>query len=120
MGPTTQFDAPTWMREGFEEGPAQALWLRLPELLQKIVLDEIALGNTIETILENRERDIVVLHLSKGPLLDRENDKRIQIHTVHSYGNYCYDGTKATYECLKTGCFLAFDDPGYEWEDVGL
>ena len=120
MGSTTQFDAPTWMREGFEEDPAQALWLRLPELLQKIVLNEIALGNTIESILENRERDIVVLHLAKGPLLDQENDERIRVHTVHSYGNYCYDGTKATYECLKTGCFLSFDDPEYEWEDVGL
>ena len=84
MGSTTQFDAPAWTGEGFEEGPAQDLWLRLPELLQKIVLDEIALGNTIESILENRERNIVVLSLSKGPLLDRESDEQIRVYTVHS------------------------------------
>lgn len=116
MGSTTAFDAPTWTGEGFEEGPAQDLWLRLSELLQKIVLDEIALGNTIESILENRERNIVVLSLSKGPLLDRESDEKIRVYTVHSYGNYCYDGTKATYEYIKTGCFLAFEDPEYKYD----
>lgn len=119
-GSTTQFDSPTWTGEGFEEGPAQDLWLRLPDLLQKIVFEEIALGNTIESILENRERNIVLLSLSKGPLHDRKSDENIRVYTVHSYGNYCYDGTKSTYECIKTGCFLAFDDPEYEWEDFGL
>ncbi len=114
MGPTIQLDAPTWMGEGFEEGPAQALWLRLPEVLQKIVLDEIALGNTIESILENRERNIVLLSLAKGPLRGRESDDQILVHTTHRGGNYCYDGTKATYECVKTGYFLAFEDPEYE------
>ena len=114
MGSTTQYDAPTWTGEGFEEGAAQNLWLRLPELLQKIVLAEIALGNTTDSILENRERKIVVLSLAKGPLLHRKSDDQILVHLTHRGGNYCYDGTKSTYECLISGCFLAFDDPEYK------
>lgn len=48
-----------------------------------------------------------------GPLIDRKSNNAVKVHTRHEYGNYCYDGTKATYEDIKAGCFLAFKDPGY-------
>lgn len=114
LGTTTQYDSLAWTGDGFAEELPQALWQRLPESLKKIALEEIHLGNAPESILENRERDIVVLSLKTGPLIERMSDDVINVHTRHEYGNYCYDGTKATYEDNQTGCFIAFEDPNYE------
>lgn len=96
LGTTTQYDSPTWNGNGFAEEIPQALWNRLPESLRKIALEEIHLGNAPEFILENRERDIVLLALKTGPLIDRKSNNVVKVHTRHEYGNYCYDGTKAT------------------------
>jgi hypothetical protein len=114
LGTTTQYASVTWTGNGFAEECPQALWQRLPESLRKIVLEEIRLGNVPVSILENRERNIVLLSLKTGPLSDRESDHVIKVHARHEYGNYCYDGTKATYEDIQTGCFLTFEDPNYE------
>ena len=78
---------------------------------------EISYGNKIESILENRERNIVLISFREGPLVNRENDESLRIYTEHAHGNYCYDGTKATYEDVESGCFLAFEDPNYDDTD---
>ena len=114
LGTTTQYDSPTWTGNGFaEEGPKE-MWYRLPDSLKKIALEEIGLGNVFKSILENHEKGIVLLSLRAGPLIDRESNDVVKVHTRHEYGNYCYDGTKATYEDVQTGCFLVFDNPDYE------
>lgn len=117
LGTTTQYEFPEWTGNGFVEEIPQSLWDRLPERLRKIVLEEIHVGNATESMLENRERGIVLLTLKMGPLIDRKSSNAVKVHTRHEYGNYCYDGTKATYEDIKTGCFLAFNDPDYVEEE---
>ena len=114
LGSTTQYDNPTWIGDGFAEDVPQELWRRLPESLRKTALEEISHGNKIEAILENRGRNIVLISFREGPLVDRESDESLRIYTEHAYGNYCYDGTKATYEDVESGCFLAFEDPEYD------
>ena len=114
LGITTQYGCPTWTGNGFVEEIPQALWNRLPESLRRIAVEEIYSGNSTESILENRERNIVLLALRTGPLIDRKSDSVVKVHTWHECGNYCYDGTKATSEDIKTGCFLAFEDPDYK------
>jgi hypothetical protein len=114
LGTTTQYECPTWTGNGFVEEVPQALWTRLPESLRKIALEDIRLSNNTESILESRERGIVLLALRTGPVIDRTSNSVVKVHTRHEYGNYCYDGTKATYEDIKTGCFLAFEDPDYK------
>jgi hypothetical protein len=109
-----QYTNPTWTGDGFAEDAPQKLWLRLPELLRKIALDELSRGNETAAVLENQRRNIVLLSFKKGPLVDRKSDGSFCIHTSHAYGNYCYDGTKATYEDMESGCFLAFSDPDYK------
>ena len=97
------------------------LWLRMPETLRIIALEEVLQGNKIIEILEireNRERIIILLGFSEGPMVSRDENESLRIHTNHKYGNYCYDGTKATYEDLNNGCFLAFDDPNYVEDDA--
>jgi hypothetical protein len=113
LGTTTQYSEPTWTGGGFAELEAQNLWLRLPNSLRMIALEEIAHGNTVESVLDNRLRGIVLLCFSRGPLGSGSTDQSIRVHTEHDYGNYCYDGTAATYEDLASGCFLAFGDPFY-------
>jgi hypothetical protein len=104
---------PTWVDGGFVEDAPQKLWLRSPEAFQKIALEELKYGNEIDSIIENRERNIVLLSFEKGPLVQRQ-DKSFRIHSKHAYGNYCYDGTNSTYEDIESGCFLAFKDPDYK------
>ncbi|ERS84824.1 hypothetical protein Q672_17990 [Marinobacter sp. EVN1] len=116
LGSTRQYNQPTWTGAGFVEAPAQELWERLPELLRDIALEEIRSGNKPIGILENQERGIVLLSLAKGPLIPRDTDERVIVHTHHEYGNYCYDGTTATYEDAQSGSFLSFEDPEYEDE----
>lgn len=106
---------PTWIGSGFAEDAPQKLWLKLPESLRKIALEELNHGNEIASILENQERNIVLLSFKIGPLVDRKADGSFRIHTTHAYGNYRYDDTKATYEDIESGCFLAFNDPDYEY-----
>lgn len=66
LGSTTQYEFPEWTGDGFVEEIPQSLWNRLPELLRKIVIEEIHVGNATESILENRERGIVLLGLKWG------------------------------------------------------
>ena len=118
LGTTTAYEGPTWTGEGFAEEVANELWRRLPQSMKKITHEEIDCGNEISGILENREHNIVVLSFREGPMIDRASADSLVVHTRHSFGNYCYDGTKATYEDMETGCFLAFDDP--EYDDTAL
>lgn len=113
LGMTTQYSEPTWAGDGFAESEAQSLWLRLPSSLRTIALNEIAHGNVVESVLDNRQSGIVLLCFTRGPLVSRTVDQSIRVHTKHEYGNYCYDGTAATYEDMESGCFLAFNDPLY-------
>jgi hypothetical protein len=114
LGSAVEYIGPTWNGDGFLEERANELWKRLPESLRTIAIEEIKRGNTPKTILENKEQNIILLSFHGGPSTRRQNDQTLRIHTVHQYGNYCYDGTMATYEDIQTGCFLAFDDPQYE------
>ena len=116
LGPTKQYTRPTWTGDGFIEVAAQDLWERLPESLRTIALFEIRSGNKPISILENQETQVVLLSLAKGPLIPRNSDDRIIVHTHHEYGNYCYDGTTATYEDVQSGSFLSFENPEYEDE----
>lgn len=118
LGATTAYEGPAWTGEGFVEEVANELWRGLPQSLKKITHEEIELGNEIRGILKNRERNIVVLSFKRGPMVDRASTEALVVHTKHSNGNYCYDGTKATYEDMESGCFLAFDDPEYDDTDL--
>jgi hypothetical protein len=111
LGTTTQYDDPTWTGAGFLEHDPQRLWASMPASLRSIAAQEIQLGNAPISILDNRDRGIVILIFEKGPGIERHTDAVVRVHTSHRYGNYCYDGTKATYEDIETGFFLAFDDP---------
>ena len=62
------------------------------------------------------EREIVLISLELGPLTVIPSGIKLKEHTSHEYENYCYDGTKATYEDMETGYFLAFKDPEHEEE----
>ncbi|WP_431475192.1 hypothetical protein RVM24_07485 [Marinobacter sp. KM021] len=116
LGSTLQYTQLIWTGDGFIEAAAQDLWERLPESLRTIALCEIRSGNKPISILENQERQVVLLSLAKGPLIPRDSDERIIVHTYHEYGNYCYDGTTATYEEAQSGSFLSFENPEYEDE----
>ena len=111
LGTTTQYDGPTWTGAGFLEREPQRLWGSMPTSLRIIAAQEIEHGNVPISILDNREREIVILILQKGPIIERHTDAVIRVHTNHQYGNYCYEGTKATYEDIETGFFIAFDAP---------
>jgi hypothetical protein len=111
---TIQYINPIWTAGRFAEDAPQKLWLRLPESLRKIALEELSHGNKIQSILENQIDNIVLLSFTKGPLIDRQTGGSFHIHTTHAYGNYCYDDKNATYEDIESGCFLAFCDPDYE------
>jgi|JI7StandDraft_1071085.scaffolds.fasta_scaffold354505_1 hypothetical protein len=112
---TTQLNEPAWNGNGFSEPEAQALWVRLPANLRTIASEEIQAGNAVQAVLENRDRGIILVCLSRGPVLFSHVLTGICVHTAQAGGNYCYDGTKATYEDSATGCFLSFEDPDYEW-----
>lgn len=114
LGSTVEFDEITWNKGGFAERRPNELWERLPDSLKAIAIEEIERGNNARSILENKDRNIVVLSFRDAPTVERQNNHVVRIHTVHQYGNYCYDGTKVTYEDVQTGCFLAFDDPNFD------
>ncbi|MDX1444264.1 MAG: hypothetical protein R3270_10920 [Gammaproteobacteria bacterium] len=110
---TTQYSGITWKGNGFVEQEAQTLWLRMPANLREITILEMQAGNSVRSILENRDRELVLLEFAYGPLTRPRALYDIHIHEAHDNGNYCYDGTSVTYEDAKTGCFLAFLDPEY-------
>jgi hypothetical protein len=111
---TRYVEKPEWLGHGFADSDAHAFWVEMPENLKKIAVAEITSGNTVAQILRNDERGIVLLVFENGPLSEIPADEHLVIHTRHAYGNYCYDGTKCTYEDKESGSFLAFDDPAYE------
>ena len=113
MGSSTQYNNPIWNGDGFIEDLPHQLWTRLPDSLREIAIEEVSRGNTPESILENRESNIVILSFVRGPYVDQQTNNSLIIHTVHQVGNYCYDGTKVTYEDIQSGCFLAFEDPDH-------
>jgi hypothetical protein len=113
---TSYIKSPNWNGDGFGHPIANQWWLELPPVLREIAAAEVDKGNKIDQILRNNKRNIVLLSFESGPYTETPNDTDIIIHTKHSYGNYCYDDTKTTYEDIKTGCFLAFEDPDYEEE----
>jgi hypothetical protein len=109
-GTTTIVRNPTWNGRDFDESIAQSFWAELPPVLHKIALAEIEAGNNLDQILRNDERGIVLVGFEQGPLAG-EPPAGIIVHSRHRYGNYCYDGTKCTYEDSTSGSFLAFNDP---------
>ena len=111
---TTCVDALIWNDGSFGDATADSMWARLPDTLKQIALAELDAGNTPIQILLNEARGIVLLELSKPPMTARPDAELVRIHTSFASGNYCYDGTLCTYEDLRTGSFLAFDDPDYE------
>jgi hypothetical protein len=115
LGTTTYIRHPQWKGDGFAHPDANAYWSVMPQSLKEIAAREIAAGNTVQQILRNPERNIVLVAFERGPLTDIPMRPLITVHTQHQYGNYCYDGTKCTYEDQGSGCFLAFHDP--EWQD---
>jgi hypothetical protein len=109
-----QFNDPSWNGAGFDEAEAHALWQEFPENLQSVVQRETSAGNQVTFALKNLESGIVVIGLARGPLVKLGEAEAIRVHTQHAYGNYCYDGTLATFEDLSSGCILAFENPDYE------
>jgi hypothetical protein len=109
-GSTTIIQKPHWNGAGFDGELAQSYWLELPGVLQRVALAEIGAGNVPSHILRNNDRGIVLLEFERGPLGDPP-PVGVVVHSEHRYGNYCYDGTKCTYEDSAVGSFLAFKDP---------
>lgn len=103
------------VRDGrrFADPDAQAFWQELPESLRQIALSELAASNGVAQILRNDERGIILLAFRRGPLTALPENEALQLHTVHAFGNYCYNGTRCTVEDLASGCFRAFDDPNW-------
>lgn len=86
--------------------------MELPAVLQSVALAEVEAGNNPCEILRNGDRAIVLLGFERGPLAGPP-PAGIIVHSQHQYGNYCYDGTKCTYQDPVTGSFLAFNDPDW-------
>ena len=113
---TVIIDHPTWLGTAFAEPEANQFWLQLPPSLMQIAIDEFNAGNLATQILRNEVRAIVLLGFERGPIVNSLVGEEIQVHRQYAYGNYCYDGTVATYEDIQSGCFLAFDDPSFDHE----
>jgi hypothetical protein len=114
LGNTRWIERPKWQGAGFLDPEAATFWSELPDNLRRLALTEIESGNVASQILRNDERGIVLLEFERGPLTELPKDIQVAVHTAHELGNYCYDGTKCTYEDLSSGCFLAFCDPDYK------
>lgn len=82
-----------------------------PASLRQIACAELQTGNAPVHILFNETRQIVLLSFAMPPKTARPSTEVARIHTRFADGNYRYDGTSCTYEDIRTGCFLAFDDP---------
>lgn len=110
---TISVDGLAWDGRSFGNEVADAMWDRLAEPLRQIALAEFQAGNTPRDILFNETRGIVLLGFALPPLAPRPSADVVRIHTAFAHGNYRYDGTLCTYEDVRTGCFLAFEDPEY-------
>ncbi len=110
---TTSVDELAWDGRSLGDATADALWERLPPSLKQIARAEFQAGNAAVHILFNETRQIVLLSFAMPPMTARPPAEAVRIHTRFADGNYCYDGTSCTYEDIRTGCFLAFDDPEY-------
>jgi hypothetical protein len=110
---TTSVDALGWNGRGFDDPTADLMWSQLAETLKQIALAELQAGNAPVHILLNETRGIVLLSFANPPRTSRPPVELVRVHSSFANGNYCYDGTLCTYEDIRTGCFLAFDDPEY-------
>ncbi len=110
---TTSVDSLVWTGHGFESTEAQSMWSQLPDTLQQVAIAELHAGNVPEHILRNDTRAIVLLAFLRRPLTFPPSVELVRVHSNFANGNYCYDGTFCTYEHIESGCFLAFNDPGY-------
>ena len=111
---STYFDHPEWIAGRFVDDEASSLFNELPQTLQAIAMAEIDLGNRPTQILRNNRRGIILLEFGEGPRSEIPQDPVLVVHTEHSYGNYCYDGTSCTVEDVEAGGFVAFLDPTFD------
>lgn len=102
---------PKWCNGQFADSQAQAFWIELPQVLRDIAIREFSLGNTAEWIIQ-KDGPVVILSFEKGPIFAPEMNAEVKVHREHSYGNYCYEGTKCTIE--MEGHFLTFSDPYFK------
>ena len=102
---------PKWRDGQFADSRARAFWSELPQLLREISIREFSLGNTAEWIIR-KDGPVVILSFRKGPIAAPEMNEGVKVHREHSYGNYCYEGTKCTVE--MEGHFLTFSDPNFK------
>jgi hypothetical protein len=110
---TTSVDSLVWNGHGFDCTEAHSMWSELPDTLKQVAITELQAGNVPEHILRNDTRVIVLLAFQRRPLTLPPSDELVRVHSSFANGNYCYDGTFCTYEHIESGCFLAFNDPGY-------
>lgn len=110
---TTSVDALVWDGRSFGDPTADSMWSQLGDPLKQIALAELLAGNAPVHILLNETSGIVLLSFAARPMTARPSAEVARVHTSFANGNYCYDGTHCTYEDIRTGCFLAFDDPEY-------
>jgi hypothetical protein len=108
---TTSVDGLSWDGRSLGDATADSLWGRLPHSLKQIARAEFRAGNSPVHILFNETRQIVLLSFAMPPMTARPPAEVAKIHTSFTDGNYCYDGTLCTYEDIRMGFFLAFDDP---------
>jgi hypothetical protein len=105
-------ERPKWDGQKFEDPTAAALFSLLPPELRRLARREFQLGNSATWIIRKSEpRRIVLLTFEQGPLGDMD-ERDVVVHMGFASGNYCYDGTKCTFEAK--GSFLTFDDPSWE------
>lgn len=110
---TISVDELTWNGRSFGDATADSMWVQLAESLKLIARAELQAGNAPAHILLNETRGIVLLAFARPPITARPPVDVVRVHTSFANGNYCYDGTLCTYEDIRSGCFLAFDDPEY-------
>jgi hypothetical protein len=110
---TWHVERPVWNGTSFADADAEALWSQLSNRLMSVARAELAAGNSLAQILRDNRRGITLIAFDRGPLTETPTEPGLRVHTEHQYGNYCYDGTKCTYEDTQSGCFVAFDDPEF-------
>jgi hypothetical protein len=108
---TTSVTDLEWDGAGFAPAEAQDIWLRFPEQLKEIALEEMRAGNVAWNLLRDESSGHVLVAFSSPPRASPPGPA-IRVHSHFAPSNYCYDGTHCTYEDLATGAFLAFDEVG--------
>lgn len=103
-----------WVGNGFADPTANQMWAELPEALRRVAVEEVGLGNMPWNILRNSARGIVLLAFRDPPMTQHDPTREICVHRSFHLGNYCYEGTYCTYEHFPSGCFLAFNDQGFD------